>query len=134
MALFLSRFDNKVDRKGRVSVPASFRADLTSDAFAGVVAFPSPPIVLLLPSPSPRRRRTPPPLPGSRPAGVDGSSPPAHRGLCALPRLARPKVVTAQCDAPTAPPVPSLLPPVAPPSQGAFPCPPAAPGVAGPVG
>ncbi|MDP6829371.1 MAG: division/cell wall cluster transcriptional repressor MraZ [Alphaproteobacteria bacterium] len=42
MALFLSRFDNKVDRKGRVSVPASFRADLTSDAFAGVVAFPSP--------------------------------------------------------------------------------------------
>ena len=42
MALFLSRFDNKVDKKGRVSVPASFRADLTSDAFAGVVAFPSP--------------------------------------------------------------------------------------------
>jgi|TARA_B100000959_G_scaffold262698_1_gene301381 MraZ protein len=42
VALFLSRFDNKVDRKGRVSVPASFRADLTSDAFAGVVAFPSP--------------------------------------------------------------------------------------------
>ncbi|MFP6707777.1 MAG: division/cell wall cluster transcriptional repressor MraZ [Alphaproteobacteria bacterium] len=42
MALFLSRFDNKVDRKGRVSVPASFRVDLTSDAFAGVVAFPSP--------------------------------------------------------------------------------------------
>lgn len=42
MALFLSRFDNKVDRKGRVSVPASFRADLTSDAFAGVIVFPSP--------------------------------------------------------------------------------------------
>ncbi len=42
MALFLSRFDNKVDGKGRVSVPASFRADLTSDTFAGVVAFPSP--------------------------------------------------------------------------------------------
>ncbi len=42
MALFLSRFDNKVDRKGRVSVPASFRADLTTEAFAGVVAFPSP--------------------------------------------------------------------------------------------
>ena len=41
MALFLSRFDNKVDGKGRVSVPASFRADLTSDVFAGVVAFPS---------------------------------------------------------------------------------------------
>ena len=42
MALFLSRFDNKVDQKGRVSVPASFRADLTSDTFAGAVAFPSP--------------------------------------------------------------------------------------------
>jgi MraZ protein len=42
VALFLSRFDNKVDKKGRVSVPASFRADLISDAFAGVIAFPSP--------------------------------------------------------------------------------------------
>ena len=42
MALFLSRFDNRVDRKGRVSVPASFRADLTADVFAGVVVFPSP--------------------------------------------------------------------------------------------
>ena len=41
MALFLSRFDNKVDGKGRVSVPAAFRADLTSDVFAGVVAFTS---------------------------------------------------------------------------------------------
>jgi MraZ protein len=42
VALFLSRFDNKVDGKGRVSVPASFRADLTSETFAGVIAFPSP--------------------------------------------------------------------------------------------
>ena len=42
MALFLSRFDNRVDRKGRVSVPASFRADLTSDTFSGAVVFPSP--------------------------------------------------------------------------------------------
>ena len=42
MALFLSRFDNKVDRKGRGSVPASFRADLTSDAFAGAIAYPTP--------------------------------------------------------------------------------------------
>ncbi len=38
----MSRFDNKVDKKGRVSVPSSFRADLTTDAFAGVIAFPSP--------------------------------------------------------------------------------------------
>ena len=39
--LFLSTFVNKVDRKGRVSVPATFRtalADLSSD---GIVAFPS---------------------------------------------------------------------------------------------
>lgn len=42
VALFLSRFDNKVDRKGRVSVPASFRAVLASQAFNGIVAYPSP--------------------------------------------------------------------------------------------
>ena len=41
MALFLSTFVNKVDRKGRVSVPAPFRATLASQAFAGIVAFPS---------------------------------------------------------------------------------------------
>ena len=44
VALFLSRFDNRVDGKGRVSVPASFRADLTSDAFSGAVVFTSPSI------------------------------------------------------------------------------------------
>lgn len=42
MALFISRFDNKVDKKGRVSVPASFRAELATQPFAGIVAFPSP--------------------------------------------------------------------------------------------
>lgn len=42
MALFLSRFDNKVDRKGRVSVPAPFRAALAGQAFQGVVVYPSP--------------------------------------------------------------------------------------------
>lgn len=41
VALFLSTFVNKVDRKGRVSVPASFRAALTSQSFAGIVAFRS---------------------------------------------------------------------------------------------
>lgn len=41
MALFLSTFVNKVDRKGRVSVPASFRAALTGQSFAGIVAFRS---------------------------------------------------------------------------------------------
>jgi len=37
MALFLSTYINKVDRKGRVSVPAPFRAALASQAFQGVV-------------------------------------------------------------------------------------------------
>ncbi len=41
MALFLSTFTNKVDRKGRVSVPASFRASLADQAFQGVVLFRS---------------------------------------------------------------------------------------------
>ena len=41
MALFLSTFVNKVDRKGRVSVPASFRAALAGDGFPGAVLFPS---------------------------------------------------------------------------------------------
>jgi MraZ protein len=41
VALFLSTFVNKVDRKGRVSVPASFRAALTGQSFDGIVAFPS---------------------------------------------------------------------------------------------
>lgn len=41
MALFLSTFLNKVDRKGRVSVPASFRNALSGQSFDGIVAFPS---------------------------------------------------------------------------------------------
>jgi MraZ protein len=41
MALFLSTHTNKVDAKGRVSVPASFRTALTGDAFQGVVLIPS---------------------------------------------------------------------------------------------
>ena len=41
MALFLSTFINKVDRKGRVSVPATFRAALGAQSFAGIIAFPS---------------------------------------------------------------------------------------------
>lgn len=41
MALFLSTFVNKIDRKGRVSVPASFRAALAGQAFQGVVMFRS---------------------------------------------------------------------------------------------
>ncbi len=41
MALFVSTFTNKVDRKGRVSVPASFRAALSTQLFAGIVVYPS---------------------------------------------------------------------------------------------
>ena len=41
MTLFLSTTINKVDRKGRVSVPAAFRAVISSQAFHGIVAFPS---------------------------------------------------------------------------------------------
>jgi MraZ protein len=41
VALFLSTFVNKVDRKGRVSVPATFRAAVAGQSFAGIVAFPS---------------------------------------------------------------------------------------------
>jgi MraZ protein len=38
---FLSTYVNKVDRKGRVSVPAPFRAALAGDSFQGIIAYPS---------------------------------------------------------------------------------------------
>ena len=41
MALFLSTTTNKVDTKGRVSVPAAFRAELAGQSFHGIVALPS---------------------------------------------------------------------------------------------
>lgn len=41
MALFLSTYVNKVDKKGRVSVPASFRAVLANQNFHGIVAYGS---------------------------------------------------------------------------------------------
>ncbi|HWK45999.1 MAG TPA: division/cell wall cluster transcriptional repressor MraZ [Stellaceae bacterium] len=41
MALFLSTIVNKVDRKGRVSVPAPFRSALAGQSFNGIVAFRS---------------------------------------------------------------------------------------------
>src|SRR5215472_7383349 len=41
VALFMSTHVNKVDRKGRVSVPATFRATLSGQSFAGIVVFPS---------------------------------------------------------------------------------------------
>ena len=41
MALFLSTTINKVDTKGRVSVPAAFRASLVGQHFHGIAAIPS---------------------------------------------------------------------------------------------
>lgn len=41
MDQFVSTFTNKVDAKGRVSVPASFRAVLTKDGFDGIYCYPS---------------------------------------------------------------------------------------------
>lgn len=41
MALFLSTYVNKVDKKGRVSVPAQFRAALAGESYQGIVAFRS---------------------------------------------------------------------------------------------
>jgi len=41
MALFLSSHVNKLDKKGRISVPSSFRAELAQEPFQGVVLFKS---------------------------------------------------------------------------------------------
>ncbi len=41
LALFLSTFVNKVDRKGRVSVPATFRTAVAGQSFPGIIAFRS---------------------------------------------------------------------------------------------
>ena len=41
MTLFLSSYENRLDNKGRISVPASFRASLSNDKFAGVVLYRS---------------------------------------------------------------------------------------------
>src|SRR5215469_2129742 len=40
--MFLSTYVNKVDRKGRVSVPATFRTALEGQRLHGIVVFPSP--------------------------------------------------------------------------------------------
>lgn len=41
MALFIDTFINKIDSKGRVSVPAPFRAALAGQSFHGIVALPT---------------------------------------------------------------------------------------------
>ena len=39
--MFLSTYENKLDKKGRVSVPASFRSHLSTLGYNGFVAYPS---------------------------------------------------------------------------------------------
>ena len=39
--MFLSPHENKLDKKGRVSVPASFRSYLNSMGYSGVICYPS---------------------------------------------------------------------------------------------
>ena len=39
--MFLSTFENKLDKKGRVSVPASFRTYLSNLGYNGVICYPS---------------------------------------------------------------------------------------------
>jgi MraZ protein len=41
MGLFLSCYENRLDTKGRISVPAAFRSSLNSENFAGVVLYRS---------------------------------------------------------------------------------------------
>ena len=41
MSVFLSTFENKVDRKGRVSVPSSFRNVLSQQKSTGIILYPS---------------------------------------------------------------------------------------------
>lgn len=42
MAGFVSHYTNRLDAKGRVSIPAPFRAALAKDGFEGLYCFPSP--------------------------------------------------------------------------------------------
>ena len=39
--MFLSTFENKLDKKGRVSVPSSFRSYLSNLGYNGIVCYPS---------------------------------------------------------------------------------------------
>ena len=39
--MFLSSYENKLDKKGRVSVPATFRSHLNSMGYNGFISYPS---------------------------------------------------------------------------------------------
>ena len=39
--MFLSSYENRIDKKGRVSVPATFRSHLSSMGYNGFISYPS---------------------------------------------------------------------------------------------
>ena len=39
--MFISSYENKIDKKGRVSVPATFRSHLSSMGYNGFISYPS---------------------------------------------------------------------------------------------
>ena len=41
MALFLSTYENRLDTKGRISIPAPFRSAVAADKFPGIVLYRS---------------------------------------------------------------------------------------------
>ena len=41
MSIFLSKYQNKIDKKGRVSIPSNFRSALSSEEFSGIIVYPS---------------------------------------------------------------------------------------------
>ena len=41
MNIFLSKYQNKIDKKGRVSIPSAFRSVLSEDQFNGIIVYPS---------------------------------------------------------------------------------------------
>lgn len=41
MNIFLSKYQNKIDKKGRVSVPSGFRSVLSDEKFSGIIVYPS---------------------------------------------------------------------------------------------
>jgi MraZ protein len=41
MSIFLSKYINNIDKKGRVSVPSNYRAALSEEKFNGIIAYPS---------------------------------------------------------------------------------------------
>lgn len=41
MNIFLSKYTNNIDKKGRVSVPVNYRSTIDVESFKGIIAYPS---------------------------------------------------------------------------------------------